>query len=401
MEKGSRIKKIVVIIAIILVIAGISLFLLLLFLPKAPTTREPTSFFDRLPLIGRRAGPQIPTGAPSAIPQPASEETADAERRRRLIQITNEPVIGPAVSEDSRRILYFRKRDGHLVNNSFIGGNEQTTSNLTILNILDVAWSPLRNRAVVTYQDGEILKKFITEATSTPKVAFLPQEAQSPVWSPDGNSIFWMTRQNQTYTLTSASRDGQNPKSRGFTTPIPDLQPLITTPDTAALIPKTASIFETPLFLLNLKNLAQNTALFAFGLTAITDENPKTQLISYAATNRLGVLEDLHTFNVQSGQDTSWPVKTLPEKCVFSKEATELFCAVPKEVPARSLPEIWYKGQTSFSDSFFRFDLKTNKAEQILGESGQDAVSLAVSPDNKYLFFLDKKTSFLYSLLLE
>lgn len=398
--KTSR-RKIFIIVIVTTVIAGVGFFFFGLLLPTAPTADgEPTSFFGRLPIIGGRVGSKV-TEAPPATQQPVPGETPGVAEQRRLIQITDEPIIGPAISESGEKIFYYRKRDGHLVSNNFTGGQEETISNLTILNILEVLWSPDRKNAVVTYQDGEIIKRFITEATSTPKVTFLPQESENPAWSPDNNTIFWMTRQEENRTLTSASRNGQNPRGRGFTTPIPDLQPIALTPDIVALIPKTASFYETPLFVLNLKTLAQNTALFTFGLTAINDTDPKSQLVLYNSTNRLGAMQDIHAADLQSGKDTSWPIKTLPEKCVFAKDGTALFCAVPKEIPARGMPEVWYKGQVSFSDAFFRIDLNTSKAEQILSESGYDAVYLATSADKKFLFFTDKKTSFLYSLLLD
>lgn len=402
MEQNPRYRKLIIVIITTLVIAGIGFLLIWLFTPPAPTREgEPTSFFGRLPIVGRRAGPEVQREVPATVPQPTPGEIPSAEEKRRLIQITNEPVIGPVIDETRQKVLYYRKRDGHLVAASFTGGQEETISNTTILNITDVVWSPDRKRAVVTYQDGELLKKFVTEATSTPKVSFLPQESHSPAWSPDSRALFWMTRQDKNYTLTSASPDGRTPKSRGFTTPIPDLLLAMLTPEKAALVPKTASISETPILVLNIKTLVQNTVTSGFGMTTINDNGPKTELIAYGSTNKLGAMQNIHTLDIQSGKDTEWALKTLTEKCVFSDGSEKFFCAVPQEIPARDMPEAWYQGRISFSDTFFRVDLKTNKAEQIFGASGLDAVSLTVSADNRYLFFVDKKIGFLYSLALE
>jgi hypothetical protein len=173
------------------------------------------------------------------------------------------------------------------------------------------------------------------------------------------------------------------------------------TPELLALIPKTVSFFETPLFTLNLRTLSQNTAATNFGMTALSDTDPAAQFIAYSPSSRVGLLQDLHTLDVKTVKDTAWPVKTIAEKCVFGKGAAALFCAVPRTLPARDLPEAWFQGKVSFSDTIVRMNLGTVKAEQIFDEGDYDATGLVVSDDGKRVFFIDKKTGFLYGISLE
>ena len=44
-------------------------------------------------------------------------------------------------------------------------------------------------------------------------------------------------------------------------------------------------------------------------------------------------------------------LKTLPEKCIFNKFGSALYCAVPKQVPAEEYPDSWYQGVVSFDDN--------------------------------------------------
>ena len=385
--------------AALLVIGGIAVFLFYQQAAPSPAGVTPTSIFGRLPIIGGRVGP---TPTPEGGERPGGEVPAPSPEAisRRSIQLTDEAVVGPAFDEKLQKILYYKKSDGHLVSQSIGGGNEETISNLTILNILEVLWSPDMKKTIILYQDGGTIKKFITDATSTPKVAFLPQESTTPAWSPDGKSIWWLAKQAEIYTLISADINGKNQKKLDLTTPMPELKLSVIAPDLALLVPKTASFFETPLFLFSLKTAGLNPVLTGFGLLAASDPNPKTQNIVYTRTSRVGTLDDLHLLDFKSGKDTSWPLKTLATKCAFSRGSKLLFCAVPKNPPARDLPEAWQKGKVSFTDAIYRIDLATSKAEEIFHEGG-DVISLIVSDDAKKLFFIDKTTGFLYGLSLE
>ena len=155
----TRNRQILILILGVLILGGIGFFLYRLFAPAGPTPAERPGL-GRLPIIGGRPGPEVPTPAPEGVLTPGA--IPPSAEQRRLIQITDEPVVGVALDTKRQKVLYYKKRDGHLIANSFTGGAEETVSNLTILNIIDVLWSPDQKRAVILYQDGEVEKKFIT-----------------------------------------------------------------------------------------------------------------------------------------------------------------------------------------------------------------------------------------------
>lgn len=391
-------KKIIIVVVGILLVSGILGLILWLRAPAAEPSGGTSSPLSRLPIIGGRLG-GTPT-PPSETPPGETEKLTGSEAQK-LIQITDEPVIGPSLDAKGEKVLYYKKRDGHLVSNDISGGKEETVSSLTILNIFAVLWAPDKKHTLIRYEDAGTVKQLATTATSSPKVSFLPSSAGSPAWSPDGKTFSWLQQQNETVFLYSANADGTNQRRRSFTTPIPDLLMSFVTNDLVAFVSRSSFRFESPLIMYNLRTGAQTIPFARFGLRAKTDENATTEMVATTATTRTGELAGLSVFDYRTEKETTWPYKTIADKCTFTDDKKYLFCAVPRTPPARALPDDWLIGATSLNDGFYRFDLKDGTVTEVTPETEHDATSLVLSPDNKNLFFIDKKTGYLWRLSLE
>src|SRR3989344_5043921 len=100
-------------------------------------------------------------------------------------------------------------------------------------------------------------------------------------------------------------------------------------------------------------------------------------------------------------------VKTLPEKCVWSGGSDFVYCAVPKLTGFGLYPDSWYQGEVSFSDQIWKVDIKTGNGVMILdpvtvlGGEDVDGIKLTVDQGENYLFFVNKKDSFLWELSLK
>ena len=72
------------------------------------------------------------------------------------------------------------------------------------------------------------------------------------------------------------------------------------------------------------------------------------------------------------------------------------YCAVPLNPPQALYPDGWYQGLVSFSDVLVRIDAGVGSMtvlvdpKEFAGEE-IDAVNLALSKDENYLFFINKK----------
>ena len=80
---------------------------------------------------------------------------------------------------------------------------------------------------------------------------------------------------------------------------------------------------------------------------------------------------------------------------------------MPKFINAGLYPDIWYQGEVSFSDQFWKIDIQTGNATLLLdpltvpGGEEIDGIKLALDKDEDYLFFVNKKDSFLWKLELK
>ena len=135
------------------------------------------------------------------------------------------------------------------------------------------------------------------------------------------------------------------------------------------------------------------------GLTTLT--SPSGKMVLYSENN-------LSTFIYHTDTKTSEPagVRTLPEKCVWSKSDTAIYCAMPIATGGINYPDSWYRGEVSFSDQIWKINLESGITEIIADPTSEsslfiDAIKLALDENERYLFFINKKDSSLWKLGLE
>jgi hypothetical protein len=90
---------------------------------------------------------------------------------------------------------------------------------------------------------------------------------------------------------------------------------------------------------------------------------------------------------------------------VWGKGSDVLYCAVPKIIEGALYPDAWYQGEVSFGDQIWKIDIKTGKTSLIADPAtatGEevDGIKLSVDDSENYLFFVNKKDSFLWELNL-
>jgi hypothetical protein len=133
------------------------------------------------------------------------------------------------------------------------------------------------------------------------------------------------------------------------------------------------------------------------GLTTLTSPNGK--LVLYGNNNL-----NLSVYNINTREVNTLGIKTLPEKCVWNKTSDGIYCAVPKFIDAKEYPDSWYMGETSFSDKIWTINITNEKTIIIsdmtsnIGTENMDAIKLALDEAENYLFFVNKKDSYLWKL---
>ena len=136
------------------------------------------------------------------------------------------------------------------------------------------------------------------------------------------------------------------------------------------------------------------------GLTTLTSSDGK--MVLYGDNNLL-----LNIFNTETNTSTLVGVRTLPEKCVWGGANDVVYCAVPKSVTSGQYPDSWYQGEISFTDEIWKINVQSGNTTMIsdpaIIEGGEaiDAIKLALDESDSFLFFINKKDSYLWKLNLK
>lgn len=111
-------------------------------------------------------------------------------------------------------------------------------------------------------------------------------------------------------------------------------------------------------------------------------------------------------FSRKDGTTLKTKYSTLPEKCVWEYLNKNILCAVPRSlpVPINGMPDDWYQGRASFTDSFYKINSDTLSDDMFLDLSSvsgkdMDAVNLQINNQNEYLGFINKKEGDFWLLL--
>jgi hypothetical protein len=119
--------------------------------------------------------------------------------------------------------------------------------------------------------------------------------------------------------------------------------------------------------------------------------------ILYSAKDTGGEMK-LNVYNKIDGSVRDLNIKTFVDKCVWSKNNINVYCAVPDDNISVYEPDLWYKGYTNFTDSVYKINTETGESELIVDpfeyDQDFDLVKLKLDNNEKYLYFIDSKTDF-------
>ncbi len=230
--------------------------------------------------------------------------------------------------------------------------------------------------------------------------SFLPENITDISVSPDGSYIFYLLKNNDSIIGSTATSYGDT-KNQIFTSPFTEWLSQWPNDRMITLTTKPSAVFLGSVYSLD-PNTKNFTKIFGgiSGMTTLTSPNGK--LILYNNNNL-----SLRIYNVDTKDSVSVGVKTMPEKCVWNKASTELYCAVPGYITGNNYPDTWYMGETSFSDNIWKINIENGSTTQIADptsfSSGEeiDGIKLSLDDSEKYLFFVNKKDSYLWEFNLK
>ena len=217
------------------------------------------------------------------------------------------------------------------------------------------------------------------------------------VVSPDKTHIFSIVK-NGSKGLGIVSL-GDGTKKTSFDLPISEFASYWATSNLVTLTTK-ASAF-TPGFAYTLNTVAGSLSRVLGGIQGLTTKMSLDGTHMLFADNNLS----LSVFDIAKGEKSSLPVKTLPEKCVWSTTDTRtVFCAAPSALYPGEYPDVWYQGLVSFTDTLWKINTETGEKVLVADFSKQgtdiDVVEPSLTAQDAFLLFLNKKDSSLWVLSL-
>jgi len=384
--------------AIIILSAAIVLVLAigaaLLFWSGAPNVTEPESG-GSFPVGGERNIDGMPE--PGGFSIEPSGKTAD------LTRIVSDAVAGAGVfrSESTSTIRYIEKSTGHIYEVSPVGKERERVTNTTILKVFKSLWSPSGERVVVEYlEDGglvpeaKIFSASINPISNSLEGVFLPSSATSVAVSPDQDKIFYLSE--KTGGTVGVVSDFENKNGDVvFATPFGEFGAKWATPGKISLLTKPSASAKGYLYFLSPKTGRFIKVLGGVkGLTASVSPDGKKVIYSQSAKKSFGA----KLLNMTEGETSDFPLKTLPDKCVWGEDSETVYCGVPKSLPPADYPDAWYQGTLSFDDSLWKADIATGETTLVADDTGADITNLFFGPNGNRLIFTNKKDDTLWSV---
>jgi len=321
----------------------------------------------------------------------------------KILKLSTEPIV-PKPIFAYEKIKYYLAKNGNVFELNPDGSEAKIISSSVLLDLNKVIWSPNGNQVISIFvHPDDNVEKYFYDYQSGQSVKLNPN-IQWIAWSPNGDKIayHYYNPETEINNISISNPDGSHWQNI-LNIRLKDLIIEWPHPDYISLRTKASGLAEGFIYLLNIKTKALQKVLGGLnGLTGLW--SPQGDKILFAYTNEHGKELQLAVANKEGKIIKKLPLKTLPEKCVWSRNNRVIYCAVPQTIPENALlPDDFYKGLLDTSDNFWKINLETGEKEfiNLYGNQQFNATDLILSSLENYLIFINQKDGYLYSLKLK
>lgn len=373
-------------------------------------------------IVGKSVPQQLrnwfPTGGgEGAIPIATVPGNGEAEEyaplpEAALVQISRDSVSGAGLHTQgaTSTVLYVERETGNFFSFSLETNEKTRLTNVTLPRVQEAIFSGDGSRVALRYlsDDGNAIETFVATVPRTPELeagqlqgSFLPKDILHITGNPMNNTFFYLTRRvagGVAGFITATGGDTQI-----WNSPLLGWVPRFVAREAIALQTSASGMAPGYLYTLNPNTrVSSRVTGDVMGFTALVHPNLTTTLYSRSEDGWL----TLSVLNAKNNISRNLPIRTLPEKCLFSTiSATKVICAVPNEVTPGIYPDLWYRGEVSFSDSIWLIDIETDELLLLADfpretESPIDIIDPLLTKDEQYMVFRNKRDGGLWRLKL-
>lgn len=314
----------------------------------------------------------------------------------RLNKISQEEVVSPTLNSAGAKVKYYLKESGKVVEAGFDGKNKRIISSISLSGLIDVLWSPQKNRVITTYQNGD--RYFYDYNTN--QLTKLHPNVKNIDWAEDGGRIAYQFIDVLRNSLNISNPDGASRETLAFYEKNKILN-LNWISNKLYFYPKSSAYTAASLDGLNVDTKTNKNILSGInGLSVNWSLDGKKFIFSKTDSRGKGLSLNLSDSN---GENTkSLNLSTLAEKCAWSRDNVTIYCAAPEAIPDFFImPDNYTDGVFVSNDYFIKLNTETGEKDWLINPNSigdYDASGLFLSPDEDYLFFTNRPDEFLYSI---
>jgi hypothetical protein len=347
------------------------------------------------------SSPMISGGSPQASVSPSQFE-----------KITENIVLSPAFA--SRTVVFFDRTEGYFktaipVLDIF---KENKQSETVFENVFSVSWSPNKKLVLVGFYQNQIVKKYAVFELQQNLTYLLPDYVKEAVWSFDSAKLLIshsLPSRGEFY-LALINFDGTK-ETKVLDLGLSDFKYFLTNQNQIIFYEKPSPQYPTErVFIYDLKtkkisvinlSIRETFKNGFYGFDILPSPDGKILLISLTGD---GSGKNLSNFvqNLETNKITELDLKTLVQKCAWSENSEEIFCAYSSELAAAgNLPFDYWMGKIRSRDSFVKLNLRTGEKKVYAEGTDFDALNLAVSSEKDSLLFVNQADQSLYRMRLK
>ncbi len=382
--------------------------------------QKKTGFFDALfgflrgdePTFSETSGGSLGEGTAVRPPERAPSTPS-------LRQIVNVPVAGALAfstgtsTSSARLVRYMERATGHIYDIDLATDKKTRVTNTTIPRVHEAVFSRNGDFVVTRYLDSDdrTVETFLGKVPKSPsgngalRGEFLQRNISEFSLSPDTNEIFYLVKTPDGAAGFIAPLSSPAQRKQIFTFPFSEWlvqwisrQYIVLFMKPSGLVPGYTyytDLLEAKLSgeLIEVMELDEKLTGGIAGLTVLVNNSKTPSIALYSDSAPALWIYDWTDEKNTVHKRTIF--QTLSEKCVWAKDTVTVYCAVPETIPSGIYPDDWYQGTVSFNDMIWSFNTKTGartpSAEPAEYGAAIDAIKLFLSPDERRLFFTNKK----------
>jgi len=371
-----------------------------------PSDRATSSFSTGFPQADQGTKQNSDTSDPTSLSQSKLPFSKLSEKAlggiTKTTKLDNSPVISPTLSSNGNGLQYYDQADGRFYSIDE-NGNKITLSEKIFHNVQDITWSGDKNKAILEYPDGaNIVFNFNKNEQVT-----LPSHWKDFDFSPDSEKIIsksigldpdnrWLlisdTQGTQVRPIESLGKN----ESTVYSSWSPNNQII-------AMYSKGVDFNRQEIFFIGLNDENfKSTIVEGRGFQPKWSPNGNKLLYSVYSSNN-DMKPNLWVVN-SSGDSIgsarkNLRVETWANKCTYSSD-TEIFCAVPKNLPEGA--GIFEELAKTTVDSLYKINTLTGQKQLMaIPDQNFNMTNLSVTENGKNLFFTDETTQTLHKIELK